>query len=184
MVIEILTIVDFIANEQEDHRNPLIGGGDGGGAVGNEPTGWFPAVGNPNNFTVEALSSNVDDKTMHEMYLWPFADAVHAGAGSMMCAYQRINNSYACHNSKAQNGLLKTELGFEGFIVTDWRALRKSCSVLYQEWIFPNLCRCRRCSSRRWLRHGHAQWLDILGSWWTESCQDGTKWERGRVANY
>lgn len=45
-----------------------------------------------------------------------------------MCAYQRINNSYACHQSKAQNGLLKTELGFEGFIVTDWRALRKSPS--------------------------------------------------------
>lgn len=47
------------------------------------------------------------------------------GAGSVMCSYQRINNSYACHNSKSQNGLLKTELGFEGFIVSDWRAQRK-----------------------------------------------------------
>lgn len=37
-----------------------------------------------------------------------------------MCSYNRINNSYACENSNTQNGLLKTELGFQGFIVSDW----------------------------------------------------------------
>lgn len=51
---------------------------------------------------------------MHELYLWPFQDAVHAGSVSVMCSYQRINNSYACQNSKTLNGLLKTELGFQG----------------------------------------------------------------------
>ena len=30
-----------------------------------------------------------------------------------MCSYQRVNNSYGCANSKTQNGLLKTELGFQ-----------------------------------------------------------------------
>lgn len=30
----------------------------------------------------EAISSNIDDTTMHELYLWPFADAVRAGVGS------------------------------------------------------------------------------------------------------
>lgn len=39
-----------------------------------------------------------------------------------MSAYQRLNNSYASHNSKAINGLLKTELGFPGFVVSDWFA--------------------------------------------------------------
>ena len=63
----------------------------------------------------EALSANMDDRTMHELYLWPFADAVKAGAASFMCAYQRLNGSYACENSKAQNGILKTELGFRKF---------------------------------------------------------------------
>ncbi|KAK7994089.1 GTP binding protein [Apiospora arundinis] len=86
----------FIMNEQERNRNP---------------------EGN-----VAAVSSNIDDKTMHELYLWPFQDAVKAGTGSIMCSYQRINNSYGCANSKTQNGLLKTELGFEGYIVTDWGA--------------------------------------------------------------
>lgn len=71
---------------------------------------------------IEAISSNIDDRTLHEFYLWPFQDAVKAGTVNVMCSYQRLNNSYACHNSKALNGLLKTELGFQGFVVTDWRA--------------------------------------------------------------
>ena len=39
-----------------------------------------------------------------------------------MCSYQRVNNSYGCANSKILNGLLKTELGFQGFVVSDWFA--------------------------------------------------------------
>uniref|UniRef100_A0A0B7KQP3 Beta-glucosidase cel3A n=1 Tax=Bionectria ochroleuca TaxID=29856 RepID=A0A0B7KQP3_BIOOC len=66
-----------------------------------------------------SISSNIDDKTMHELYLWPFYDSIRAGAGSVMCAYQRVN-SYSCQNSKVLNGLLKTEMAFEGFVVSDW----------------------------------------------------------------
>jgi beta-glucosidase len=47
---------------------------------------------------------------------------VHAGSGNVMCSYQRLNNSYGCANSKTLNGLLKTELGFQGFVVSDWYA--------------------------------------------------------------
>lgn len=39
-----------------------------------------------------------------------------------MCSYQRINNSYGCQNSKTINGLLKDELGFQGWVVSDWDA--------------------------------------------------------------
>jgi beta-glucosidase len=39
-----------------------------------------------------------------------------------MCSYNRVNNSYASANSKTLNGLLKTELGFQGFVVSDWGA--------------------------------------------------------------
>jgi len=56
--------------------------------------------------------------------MWPFADALHAGAVNIMCSYQKLNNSYACANSKSLNGLLKTELGFQGFVVSDWYALQ------------------------------------------------------------
>ncbi|KAJ1335795.1 beta-glucosidase [Microdochium nivale] len=93
----------FIGNEQETMRNPV-----------------FNPNGTVTDKLFEALSSNIDDRTMHEIYLWPFADAVKAGAASIMCSYQRLNGSYACENTKAQNGLLKGELGFQGYIMSDW----------------------------------------------------------------
>ncbi|KAI1211555.1 glycoside hydrolase family 3 protein [Annulohypoxylon truncatum] len=87
----------FIGNEQETNRQPT---GD-----------------------VESFSANIDDQTLHELYLWPFQDAVKAGTANVMCSYNRVNNSYACANSKLQNGILKTELGFQGAITSDWGAM-------------------------------------------------------------
>lgn len=49
---------------------------------------------------------------MHELYLWPFVNAVKAGTASIIYSYNRLNSSYACQNSKAMNGILKYELGF------------------------------------------------------------------------
>ena len=72
----------------------------------------------------EAISSNIDDRTMHEIYTWPFAESVKAGVASVMCSYQMVNNSYACQNSKLMNGILKDELGFQGFVQSDWLAHR------------------------------------------------------------
>ncbi|OAP56771.1 hypothetical protein AYL99_08883 [Fonsecaea erecta] len=72
----------------------------------------------------EALSSNIDDRTLHEVYAWPFSESVRAGVASIMCSYQMVNNSYACANSKLMNGLLKDELGFQGFVQSDWLAQR------------------------------------------------------------
>lgn len=39
-----------------------------------------------------------------------------------MCSYNQVNNSYACQNSKLLNNLLKDELGFQGFVMSDWQA--------------------------------------------------------------
>lgn len=72
----------------------------------------------------QALSSNIDDRTLHELYLWPFAESVKAGVASVMCSYNLVNNSYACGNSKLLNGILKDELGFQGFVQSDWLAQR------------------------------------------------------------
>ena len=72
----------------------------------------------------EGLSSNIDDRTLHEVYGWPFAESVRAGVASVMCSYQMVNNSYACQNSKLMNGFLKDELGFQGFVQSDWLAHR------------------------------------------------------------
>lgn len=97
----------FVAYEQETQRNPTYPYVDDASISNTE-------------VTQEAVSSNVDDRTLHELYLWPFANAVHAKVSSVMCSYNRINGSYACQNSKIQNGLLKEELGFQGYIMSDW----------------------------------------------------------------
>ncbi|KIW01897.1 uncharacterized protein PV09_06740 [Verruconis gallopava] len=97
----IACVKHFIVNEQETNRAPFF-------------LGFIPGLAN------QSVSSNVDDRTMHELYLWPFYDAMRAEPGAVMCSYNRINGSHACQNSKALNGLLKTELGFQGFVVSDW----------------------------------------------------------------
>ncbi|CAK7229377.1 hypothetical protein SCUCBS95973_007200 [Sporothrix curviconia] len=70
----------------------------------------------------EAVSANADDRTLHELYVFPFMNALQAGAASIMCSYQRANHSYSSQNAKLLNGILKTELGFEGFVLSDWDA--------------------------------------------------------------
>ncbi|KAE8147311.1 putative beta-glucosidase F [Aspergillus avenaceus] len=70
----------------------------------------------------QGYSSNIDDRTLHELYLWPFAEGVRAGAGSVMMAYNDVNRSSCSQNSKLINDILKDELGFQGFVVTDWLA--------------------------------------------------------------
>lgn len=37
------------------------------------------------------ISFKIDDKTMHELYLWPFHDLIHAGAACVMCKFPTIN---------------------------------------------------------------------------------------------
>ena len=79
-------------------------------------------IGNEQETNRETMSSNIDDRTMHELYLWPFADAVHANVASVMCSYNKLNSTWACESDKSQNGLLKKELGFQGYVVSDWNA--------------------------------------------------------------
>jgi beta-glucosidase-like glycosyl hydrolase len=99
--------------------------------IGNEQE-HFRQVSEATNygFNISAtLSSNIDDRTLHELYLWPFADAVRAGVGSVLCSYTQINNSYGCQNSKTINNLLKGELGFQGFVVSDWAGQQSGVSA-------------------------------------------------------
>jgi beta-glucosidase len=39
-----------------------------------------------------------------------------------MCSYNLINGSWACQNSKTLNGVLKTDFGFQGYVMSDWTA--------------------------------------------------------------
>ncbi|KAH9958148.1 glycoside hydrolase family 3 protein [Russula dissimulans] len=67
-------------------------------------------------------SSNVDDRTQHEIYVAPFLRSVMAGVASVMCSYNLVDGTYACENNDTLNGILKNELGFQGFVMSDWTA--------------------------------------------------------------
>jgi beta-glucosidase len=70
---------------------------------------------------------SVDERTQHEIYLAPFKAAIQAGTGAVMCSYNQIANpssgsDYACENAHQLKDLLKGELGFRGFVMSDWGA--------------------------------------------------------------
>lgn len=52
-------------------------------------------------------SSNVDDKTLHEVYMWPWGDTIKAGAQAVMCAMPRVNGTHSCSNEELLTGKLK-----------------------------------------------------------------------------
>lgn len=70
----------------------------------------------------ESMSSNADDRTLHELYAWPFADAVHANVAAVMCSYNKVNTTWACEDQYTLQTVLKDQMGFPGYIMTDWNA--------------------------------------------------------------
>lgn len=68
-------------------------------------------------------SSEVDERTLREIYLKPFELACMAKPVSVMCAYNRINGVYASENKKGFR-ILREEFGFDGAVYSDWEAVR------------------------------------------------------------
>ena len=70
-----------------------------------------------------SVSSDVDARTAHEIYLPAFETAVKQGhAGAVMCSYNRVNGTYACENPTLLTSYLKQEFGFDGWVMSDWGA--------------------------------------------------------------
>jgi beta-glucosidase len=77
----------------------------------------------------EHVDSAVDQRTAWELYYPPFEAAIKAGAGAMMCAYNKVNGTYACENDAILRHDLKTMMGFQGFVVSDWMATHSTQSI-------------------------------------------------------
>ena len=64
---------------------------------------------------------NIDDRTLHEIYLPAFKAAVcEGGVWSIMGSYNMYENVHCCHNDKLLNQILKGEWGFDGVVISDW----------------------------------------------------------------
>jgi beta-glucosidase len=73
-------------------------------------------------FDTAATDVWLDEQTLHEVYAAPFEAAIAAGVASVMCSYNHVNGPYACGNSATLRTLLRDQLGFRGFVTSDWGA--------------------------------------------------------------
>jgi len=89
-------------------------------------------INNEQEYARTESTSQVDDRTEHQIYAHPFLRSVMAGLATVMCSYSEcsvgisagrnvliflqdlINNTYACENEKLMNDVLKREFGFQG----------------------------------------------------------------------
>lgn len=72
------------------------------------------------------ISSEIDQRTLREIYLKPFEIAVKkAQPWTVMCAYNRLNGIYCSENRFLLHDVLRREWGFEGFVVSDWHAVHQ-----------------------------------------------------------
>jgi beta-glucosidase len=71
-------------------------------------------------YDTDSYNVFVDQQTLHEVYVAPFAEAVKAGVSSVMCSYNHINGPFACGNADTLKTILKGEIGFKGFVTSDW----------------------------------------------------------------
>lgn len=81
-----------------------------------------------NNQETERMSnsSNVDERTLNEIYFPAFEIAIkEAQPWTVMCSYNKLNGIYASENKYLLNDVLKEKWGFKGFVVSDWGAVNE-----------------------------------------------------------
>ena len=78
-------------------------------------------VGNDAEHQRYTMSSDVDERTLREIYLRPFEMAVREGGSlGVMTSYNRVNGSWCTERPELLGDILRGEWGFDGFVVTDW----------------------------------------------------------------
>ncbi|MBP1703243.1 MAG: glycoside hydrolase family 3 domain protein [Chloroflexi bacterium] len=78
-----------------------------------------------------ATSVSIDEQSLMEMEMLAFESGVKAGAGAIMCSYNRVNDVYACSNDIVLNQILRGRFGFQGWVMSDWGATHRSSDLIY-----------------------------------------------------
>ncbi|WP_203935715.1 beta-glucosidase family protein [Planosporangium mesophilum] len=76
-----------------------------------------------------AVDVRVDEQTMREIELAGFEAAVKAGAGAVMCSYNKVNGDPGCGSAPLLNGVLKGDWRFGGWVMSDWGATHSTDAI-------------------------------------------------------
>ncbi|HMD76088.1 MAG TPA: glycoside hydrolase family 3 C-terminal domain-containing protein [Terracidiphilus sp.] len=87
--------------------------------------GVIPAIkhfdANNEEFERHRIDEQIDERTLHEIYLPAFKAAVQdAGVWSVMSAYNKVNGVHCAESVPLLRDILQKEFGFKGFVVSDW----------------------------------------------------------------
>src|SRR3954469_21130428 len=111
-------------------EDPLLTGLVGAGYVSGVQDGGVATtvkhfVANDSETQRYTVDVHVDDRTLRELYLAPFEIIVkQAQPWGVMAAYNPVNGATMTEHGPLQNGILRGEWGFDGFVVSDWTATR------------------------------------------------------------
>jgi len=84
-------------------------------------------VANDSEHERMTISSEVDERTLREIYLRPFEIAVaDADPWTIMSSYNRINGTYASEHRWLLTEILRDEWGWRGMVVSDWHAVHET----------------------------------------------------------
>ena len=84
-------------------------------------------VGNNQEWNRFDVSSEIDERTLREIYFPAFKAAVQrANTYSIMGGYNRVNGTYANENKYLLTDVLKDDWGFDGIVISDWGAVRST----------------------------------------------------------
>ena len=86
---------------------------------------------NNQEYRRHTISSEMDERTLREIYLPAFETAVKkAKPWTVMCAYNKLNGTFCSENHGLLVNILKDEWGFEGLVVSDWGAVHDRVASL------------------------------------------------------
>ena len=90
--------------------------------VGDGATEWGTGMDNQPD-KIDRGNALISDSLIRAKYLPPYIAAIEAGVGTVMASFNSIY-SLKCHaNGYLFNDLLKGELGFDGFVISDWQGI-------------------------------------------------------------
>ena len=83
---------------------------------------------------------DISERNLREIFLKPYQQAVDAGVYSMMSAHHELNAVPCVMNSYLMETLVRDEMGFQGFFVSDWMDIERLVDMHYVAESFEDAC--------------------------------------------